>query len=42
MLIYFVRHTEAKTEAEDSRRPLSERGLQDIKKTADSVYDPFI
>jgi len=34
MFLYLVRHAEAKTEAEDPARPLSEKGLHDIRKTA--------
>lgn len=34
MILYLVRHGEAKTEEEDPLRPLSETGRQDIKKVA--------
>jgi len=34
MLLYLVQHAEAKKEEEDPLRPLSEKGLQDIKKVA--------
>ncbi len=32
MLLYLVQHAEAKREEEDPTRPLSEKGLEDIKK----------
>lgn len=34
MLLYLVQHAEAKREEEDSARPLSGKGLEDIKKVA--------
>jgi len=34
MLLYLVRHAEAKNEHEDPERPLNENGLVQIKKTA--------
>lgn len=34
MFLYLVQHAEAKREEEDPSRPLSDKGLQDIKKTA--------
>jgi phosphohistidine phosphatase len=37
MHIYLVQHAEAKKEEEDPSRPLSEKGIQDIKKVASSV-----
>lgn len=37
MYIYLVQHAEAKREEEDSSRPLSEKGLQDITRVASYV-----
>ena len=37
MILYLVRNAEAKSEAEDPSRPLSEKGLRDIKKMASYV-----
>jgi len=37
VFIYLVQHAEAKREDEDPSRPLSEKGLQDIKKVASYV-----
>lgn len=37
MLLYLVQHADAKREEEDPSRPLSEKGLQDIKKVASYV-----
>lgn len=37
MILYLVRHAEAKSEDEDPLRSLSENGLQDIKKVASYV-----
>jgi phosphohistidine phosphatase len=34
MFLYLVQHAEAKKEEEDTSRPLSERGIQDITKVA--------
>jgi phosphohistidine phosphatase len=34
MLLYLVRHGKAKSEAEDLLRPLSEKGFQEISRTA--------
>ncbi|MEW6409243.1 MAG: phosphohistidine phosphatase SixA [Nitrospirota bacterium] len=34
MFLYLIQHAEAKREEEDSSRPLSEKGWQDIKKVA--------
>ncbi len=34
MLLYLVQHAESKTKEEDPERPLSERGLQEIRKVA--------
>jgi phosphohistidine phosphatase len=34
MFLYLVQHAEAKREEEDPSRPLTENGIQDIKKTA--------
>ncbi len=34
MLLYLVRHGKAKSEAEDPSRPLSEKGSQEISRTA--------
>ena len=34
MLLYLVRHGKAKSEAEDPLRPLSEKGFQEISRTA--------
>jgi len=35
MRLYLVQHAEAKREEEDPSRPLSERGLRDIRRVAD-------
>lgn len=35
MLLYLVQHAEAKREEEDPARPLSERGLSDIRRISD-------
>jgi len=37
MLLYLVQHAEAKREEEDPSRPLSEKGIQDIKKVSSHV-----
>lgn len=37
MFLYLVQHAEAKREEEDPLRPLSEKGLQDIKRVASYV-----
>jgi len=37
MILYLVRHAEAKSEVEDTTRPLSDKGLQEIKKMASYV-----
>ncbi len=37
MLLYLVRHAEAKDEGEDPARPLSENGTHAIKKTISSL-----
>ena len=37
MLLYLVQHAAAKKEEEDSSRPLSDRGIQDITKVASYV-----
>jgi phosphohistidine phosphatase len=34
MFLYLVQHGEAKKEEEDASRPLSEKGLKDVRKTA--------
>lgn len=34
MFLYLVQHAEAKREEEDPSRPLTEKGIQEIKKTA--------
>ncbi|HLC14830.1 MAG TPA: phosphohistidine phosphatase SixA [Thermodesulfovibrionia bacterium] len=34
MFLYLVQHGEAKKEQEDSARPLSEKGLMDVRRTA--------
>ena len=34
MRLFFVQHAESKSKEEDPERPLSEKGLKDIKKTA--------
>lgn len=34
MLLYLIRHGKAKSEAEDPLRPLSEKGFQEISRTA--------
>lgn len=34
MFLYLVQHAEAKREEEDPSRPLSEKGLEEIKKVA--------
>lgn len=37
MNLYLIRHADAKSEQEDILRPLSENGLQEIKKVADHL-----
>jgi phosphohistidine phosphatase len=41
MLVYLVRHGEAKSEMEDTSRPLSEKGQRDIGVLADLVAARF-
>ncbi|KJR40127.1 phosphohistidine phosphatase, SixA [Candidatus Magnetoovum chiemensis] len=38
MLLYLVRHGEAKSEEEDKRRPLTERGVRHVAKSARFVF----
>ena len=37
MFLYLVQHADAKTQEEDPSRPLSEKGLQDIKRVSSYV-----
>ncbi len=39
MFVYLVRHGEPKSKDEDPSRPLSDKGIKDVKKIASALYD---
>lgn len=38
MIIYLIQHAEAKEESEDPQRPLSAKGVRNIRKTSSDLY----